>query len=59
MALPAQTRYSTDRRPKPKLKASVPRTANGSPICLDRGSRTEMYSRNLIQDIKDEAIFRP
>jgi len=45
---------------KPDLKAPLPRTANGRPdlsgLWLPDGN---MYSGNLIQDVKDEAIFRP
>ena len=45
---------------KPDLKAPVPRTANGHPdlsgLWLPDGNG---YSGNLIQDVKDEAIFRP
>jgi len=45
---------------KPDLKAPLPRTANGKPdlsgLWLPEGN---MYSGNLIQDLKDEAIFRP
>src|SRR5215469_7662180 len=45
---------------KPDLKAAVPRTANGKPdlsgLWLPDGN---IYSGNLIQDVNDEAIFRP
>lgn len=45
---------------KPDLTAPAPRTANGKPdlsgLWLPDGN---VYSGNLIQDMKDEAIFRP
>src|SRR5205814_9110754 len=45
---------------KPDLKAPLPRTANGKPDLSGLWLPDEnMYSGNLIQDVKDEAIFRP
>ena len=45
---------------KPNLKAAASRTADGKPDLsgLWRPNRN-IYSENLIEDVKDEAIFRP
>jgi hypothetical protein len=46
---------------KPDLKAPLPRTANGKPDLsgLWQPDLNNPYSGNLIQDVKDEALFRP
>jgi hypothetical protein len=46
---------------KPDLKAPLPRTANGKPDLsgLWQPDLNNPYSGNLIQDVKDEAIFQP
>jgi hypothetical protein len=45
---------------KPDLKAPLPRTASGKPDLFGLWQpEMNMYSGNLIQDVKDEVIFRP
>jgi len=46
---------------KPDLKAQLPRTSNGKPDLsgLWQPDINNPYSFNLIQDVKEEAIFRP
>ena len=45
---------------KPDLKAPLPRTATGKPDLAGLWQpEMNTYSGNLIQDVRDEVIFRP